>query len=263
MTHTLFQVDAFTEEPFRGNPAAVVLLKAPESDEWMQALASEMNLSETAYLLPEGEGWRLRWFTPTTEVDLCGHATLASAKVLFEIHPEMRDNPVNFYTRSGELSALWVDGFVELNFPAMSLRSLTVDSRLPAILGFQPIGAVFWGNYYLFEAIDEELIRNAQPDIPALKVLPMLEVIITARSEDPEIDFVSRFFAPQLGVDEDPVTGSAHCLLTPYWAKKLGKNKMVAYQASNRGGYLYLQLSEDRVFITGAARIIFQADLLF
>ena len=262
MTHTLFQVDAFSVEPFKGNPAAVVLLKAPESDEWMQALASEMNLSETAYLLPEKEGWRLRWFTPATEVDLCGHATLASAKVLFEIHPGMRDSPVNFYTRSGELSAQWVDGSVELNFPAMTFESITVIASLPAILGFHPIGAVRSGDYHLFEALDEETIRHARPDITALKALPMPEVIITAKSDTPEIDFISRFFAPQLGVDEDPVTGSAHCLLAPYWAKKLGKNEMSAYQASKRGGYLNLRLAGDRVNITGAAKIIFEGDLL-
>jgi len=262
MTHTLFQVDAFTKEPFRGNPAAVVLLKAPENDDWMQALASEMNLSETAYLLPEGEGWKLRWFTPTTEVDLCGHATLASAKVLFEIHPEMRDTPVNFFTRSGTLSAEWFDGSVKLNFPSMFFEPITVIAKLPTILGFQPIGAVRSGDYYLFEAFDEESIRNSQPEITALKALPMPEVIITARCKDPEIDFVSRFFAPQLGVDEDPVTGSAHCLLAPYWAEKLGKTEMFAYQTSTRGGYLNLKLAGDRVFITGTAKIIFQADLL-
>lgn len=262
MTHTLYQVDAFTEDPFRGNPAGVCLLKSPETDQWMQGLAAEMNLSETAYLLPEGDGWRLRWFTPKTEVDLCGHATLASAKVLFEINPNMRDRPVKFHTRSGELSAQWVDGSIELNFPAMSFDPITVIARLPEILGFYPIGAVRSGDYYLFEALEEEMIRSTQPDIPALKTLPMPEVIITSRSKDPEIDFISRFFAPQLGVDEDPVTGSAHCLLTPYWAEKLGKTEMFAFQASERGGYLNLSLAEDRVLITGAAQIIFQADLL-
>jgi len=262
LTHMLFQVDAFTEEPFRGNPAGVCLLQAPESDKWMQALAEEMNLSETAYLLPEGDAWRLRWFTPTTEVDLCGHATLASARVLFEHHPELRDDLIKFQTRSGELSARWVDGAVELDFPAMVYKGITVDARVPKILGFHPIGAVFSGDYYLFEAIDEQLVREAQPNIPALKALPMPEVIITAKSEKAEVDFVSRFFAPQLGIDEDPVTGSAHCLLMPYWAKKLGKNTMDAFQASSRGGFLHLRLAGDRVFMTGAARIIFQANLL-
>lgn len=263
MTHTLFQVDAFTKDPFRGNPAGVCLLEEPESDEWMQALAAEMNLSETAYLLPEGDAWRLRWFTPTTEVDLCGHATLASARVLFERHPELRDDLIKFQTRSGELSARWVNGAVELDFPAMVFKGITVDARMPRILGFHPIGAVFSGNYFLFEAIDEQLIREAQPNILGLKALPMPEVIITAKSEDDELDFVSRFFAPQLGVDEDPVTGSAHCLLAPYWAKKLGKTELKAYQASKRGGDLHLRLVEDRVRITGYAKMIFQADFLF
>lgn len=262
MPHILYQVDAFSDKPFQGNPAAVVLLKAPESDEWMQALAAEMNLSETAYLLPEGEDWRLRWFTPITEVDLCGHATLASAKVLFERYPELRDDVLKFTTLRGELFAQWVDGSVELDFPAMSFEPMTVPASLPSILGFYPTAAVYSGNYYLFEALDEELIHTAQPDIAALKALPMPEVIITAKSNEVDTDFVSRFFAPQLGVDEDPVTGSAHCLLAPYWSKKLGKNELDAFQASKRGGYLHLVLAGDRVYIRGDARIIFQADLL-
>jgi PhzF family phenazine biosynthesis protein len=262
MTHTLFQVDAFTEEPFQGNPAGVCLLQGPEPDEWMQAVAAEMNISETAFLLPEGETWRLRWFTPTTEVDLCGHATLASARVLFERHPELRDDAIRFQTRSGELIARWADGSVELDFPAFAYEPLTVIAGLPDILGFQPVGAVFSGNYYLFEALDEALIRQAHPDIPALKALPMPEVIITAKSENLAIDFVSRFFAPQLGVDEDPVTGSAHCLLAPFWGNKLNKTEMDALQVSKRGGKLHLRLAGKRVYITGTAKIIFQADLL-
>jgi PhzF family phenazine biosynthesis protein len=261
MPHKIYQVDAFTNEPFRGNPAGVCLLESEEPDDWMQALAAEMNLSETAYLLPESDAWHLRWFTPTTEVDLCGHATLASARVLFERHPELRDDLIKFYTLSGELSARWVDGAVELDFPAMAYKGITVETRIPRILGFHPIDAVFSGNYYLFEAIDEQTVRDAQPDISALKTLPMPEVIITAKSEDDETDFVSRFFAPQLGVDEDPVTGSAHCLLAPYWAKKLGKTEQNAFQASKRGGSLHLRLIEDRVRITGDAIIIFQAEL--
>lgn len=262
MTHNLFQVDAFTEEPFKGNPAGVCLLKDPKPEEWMQGLAAEMNLSETAYLLPEEAGWRLRWFTPTTEVDLCGHATLASAKVLFERHPELRQELIKFQTRSGELRARWVQGSVELDFPAMSYRSITVDARLPGILGFQPIGAVFSGNFYLFEALEEAIIHKVKPDIPVLKTLSMPEVIITAKSKEGKLDFVSRFFAPQLGVDEDPVTGSAHCLLTPYWGDKLKKSELDAYQASKRGGYLHLRLVGDRVHILGDAKIIFQAELL-
>ncbi|MDY6866714.1 MAG: PhzF family phenazine biosynthesis isomerase [Chloroflexota bacterium] len=261
MTHTLYQVDAFTEKPFKGNPAGVCLLAGPKSDRWMQNLAKEMNISETAYLLPEEGGWRLRWFTPKTEVDLCGHATLASAKVLFELHPELRDEQVRFYTKSGDLQARWVDGGVELDFPAMAGQPFSYEGNVDQALGLRTLEGVYSGNYFLFLAEDERQVRKAQPDISGLEKLPMLEVIITAESRDPEFDFVSRFFAPQLGVDEDPVTGSAHCLLTPYWANKLGKSTLNAYQASARGGRLRVRLEGERVKIQGAAKIIFKAEL--
>ena len=262
MSHTLFQVDAFTKEPFKGNPAAVCLLEGSESDGWMQSLATEMNLSETAFLLPEQDGWRLRWFTPKTEVDLCGHATLASAKVLFESRPYLRDKKIKFFTRSGELSASWITGQVELDFPAMEYRSLTVLHQVVEVLGFQPIGAVFSGNYYLFEAGHPDQVLELNPDMDKLAELPMPEVIITAESPSVDYDFISRFFAPQLGVNEDPVTGSAHCLLTPYWARKTGKMHLTAFQASSRGGILELEWVEDRVLIRGAATMIFKAELM-
>jgi len=239
----------------------VCLLENPESDRWMQNLAREMNLSETAFLLPEGNGWRLRWFTPTTEVDLCGHATLASAKILFETQPELRQDWIKFQTRSGELLARWADGRVALDFPAMLYQHFSHEAGIEHALGIKPVAAVFSGNYFLFEAENESLIRKAQPDIPSLKKLPMPEVIITARSSDSEFDFISRFFAPQLGVDEDPVTGSAHCLLAPYWGDKLEKKEFDAYQASARGGRLHLRLMGDRVRIEGAAKIVFKAEL--
>ena len=262
MPHKLYQVDAFTHEPFKGNPAAVCLLEGPEPDEWMQNLAAEMNLSETAFLLPEEDAWGLRWFTPTTEVDLCGHATLASASVLFEIHPQSRAESLVFHTRSGELKARWSDGAVELDFPAMTPEPLTIPSGMAEILGVQFIGGVFSGDFYLFETENAQQIKDAAPDFTALKALPMPEVIITAKSDDPHFDFISRFFAPQLGVDEDPVTGSAHCLLAPYWAQKLGKTEMKAFQASQRGGQLDVRLEGERVRITGGTRFIFEADLL-
>jgi PhzF family phenazine biosynthesis protein len=262
MTHVLYQVDAFTEEPFAGNPAGVCLLGEPQPDGWMQGLAMEMNLSETAFLLPEGNQWRLRWFTPKTEVDLCGHATLASAKVLFEIQPVLRDAPLVFQTKSGELRARWVDGLVELDFPRMHYKPLEVPPKVAEALGFMPSAAVYSGTYSLYEAEDAEIIRTSTPDFDRIEALPIPEVIITAQSEDPEFDFISRFFAPQLGVDEDPVTGSAHCLLAPYWSEKTGKSELVAYQASQRGGRLLLRLAADRVRITGAAKVIFKADLL-
>ena len=262
MRVNLFQVDAFTSIAFRGNPAAVCLLNTPADDEWMQSLAAEMNLSETAFLLPEGDGWNLRWFTPKTEVDLCGHATLASARVLFELQPELRKTSLVFETLSGRLLARWVDDLVELDFPAMVFQVFNPEDGVSKALGFEPVAAVCSGNYFLFEAAEEDLVCRAQVDIQALARLPMPEVIITATSKDPAYDFISRFFAPQLGVDEDPVTGSAHCLLAPYWAQKQGKRDFRAFQASSRGGVLDLQLEGERVRIRGEARIIFRAELL-
>lgn len=264
MTITLYQVDAFTREPFHGNPAAVCLLTEPMSDEWMQALAAEMNLSETAFLLPEGgeASWRLRWFTPATEVDLCGHATLASARVLFERQPELRSDALTFQTRSGELRARWVDGAVELDFPAMTPEPLEIESDVSDILGFQPVAAAYDGNYFLFEAPDAAAVRVAEPDFLALMESQTPEVIITAQSDQEGYDFISRFFAPQLGINEDPVTGSAHCLLTPYWAEKLEKIEFTAFQASARDGVLQVRLDGDRVRIAGEAVIVFKAELL-
>lgn len=262
MTHTLYQVDAFTDEPFKGNPAGVCLLVGPETDVWMQNLAAEMNLSETAFLLPEDGGWRLRWFTPQTEVDLCGHATLASAKVLFENQPILREGPITFHTRSGALRAYWVEGMVELDFPAMHINPLTVEPEVASSLGFQPVAGAYSGDYFLFEAKDANSVRTATPNMETLKKLPMPEVIITAESDCSEYDFISRFFAPQLGIDEDPVTGSAHCLLAPYWSKKLGKSTFDAYQASLRGGRLHLKLIGARVRIRGDAKFVFRAELL-
>lgn len=262
MTHLLYQVDAFTTEPFKGNPAAVCLLSKPKSDAWLQAFAAEMNLSETAFLLSDGEDWRLRWFTPKTEVDLCGHATLASAAVLFNRLPKFHGRTLKFHTLSGELSAYQTGQAVTLDFPAMVCKPHSIEPHIADVLGFEPIHSVFSGNYVLYEASSEVLIRQAQPDMGELAKLPLPEVIITAKSEGRAFDFISRFFAPQLGIDEDPVTGSAHCLLAPYWAEKLGKEEFKAYQASQRGGELHLKLRAARVEITGYARILFKGEIL-
>jgi PhzF family phenazine biosynthesis protein len=262
MPHKLFQVDAFTEVPFKGNPAAVCLLSGPEPTDWMQSLAMEMNLSETAFLLPEEGGWRLRWFTPKTEVRLCGHATLASAMVLFTTHPELREGRLRFNTLSGELGARWVGGKVALDFPAMVPEAAAIDPKLESALGVSLINAVHAGDYYLYEAEADSAVRGLAPDFAALAECPTPEVIVTARSEDPAFDFISRFFAPQLGINEDPVTGSAHCLLAPYWAEKLNKSSFNAFQSSARGGTLRVQLNGDRVEILGAAAFVFEGDLL-
>ncbi len=262
MPHKLFQVDAFTEIPFKGNPAAVCLLQGPEPTAWMQSLAMEMNLSETAFLLPEDQGWRLRWFTPKTEVKLCGHATLASAMVLFTTRPELRDTPLRFNTLSGELRARWVEGRIALDFPAMNPQPAAIDPKVEKALRISLQRAVHAGDYYLYEVEKDSAVRSMSPDFAALSQSPTPEVIVTARSDDPAFDFISRFFAPRLGINEDPVTGSAHCLLAPYWAENLGKLAFKAFQASERGGVLQVQLKGDRVEIIGAAAFIFEGDLL-
>ena len=261
MTYPLYQVDAFTDQPFKGNPAAVCLLEKKAQVSWMQAVAGEMNLSETAFLSPIRGGWQLRWFTPQQEVDLCGHATLASARVLFERQPELRPNPIKFKTRSGDLFARWVDGRIELDFPAMTYKRISYESFVDRALGFAPIDAVWFGDYYLFEAEDEDIIRSVSPDLTVIATFTVNQVMITAKSKDPNFDFVSRFFAPKLGIDEDPVTGSAHCLLAPFWAEKMNKKEFTAYQASARGGTLHLHLEGDRVKITGDAVIVFEGQL--
>ncbi len=262
MPHKLYQVDAFTEVPFKGNPAAVCLLGGPEPTAWMQSLAMEMNLSETAFLLPEEQGWRLRWFTPATEVRLCGHATLASAMVLFSIQPELREGALQFQTLSGELQAHWLDGKVALDFPAMIPEPTAIDPMLESALGISLRSAAYSGDYFLYEAEDAAAVRSCTPDFAALAGCPTPEVIVTARSDDPAFDFISRFFAPRLGIHEDPVTGSAHCLLAPYWAEKLQKTSFRAFQASARGGVLQVQLKRDRVELIGDASFVFEGDLL-
>ena len=262
MTTQLFQVDAFTREPFGGNPAGVCLLAESRPDNWMQSLASEMNLSETAFLREEGEGWHLRWFTPKTEVRLCGHATLASAKVLFETGRAAKDKIIRFTTLSSILTARWQDGKIELDFPRMAPEPAAINPQVESALGIKLLTCVHSGNYFLYEVENADVVRQAQPDFIALAASPTPEVIITARNDDPNFDFISRFFAPQLGIDEDPVTGSAHCLLTPYWAEKLEKTTLKAFQASARGGVLIVKLAGDRVLIAGDAKIVFRAELL-
>jgi predicted PhzF superfamily epimerase YddE/YHI9 len=250
----LLQVDAFTGTPFRGNPAAVCLLDRDRDAEWMQNVAAEMNLSETAFLLPRDDGFSLRWFTPMVEVDLCGHATLASAHALWE--ERVIDGEARFHTRSGLLTANRAGEWIELDFPAKPEQPLLLES-----LG---ANATYIGRNvfdYLVEVACEDELRALDPDHAKLRTIPVRGVIVTARSSSSEFDFVSRFFAPGSGVDEDPVTGSAHCALTPYWAKKLGKTEMTAFQASRRGGVVRVRLDGDRVKLGGRAVTVFRGDL--
>ncbi|HEX9803611.1 MAG TPA: PhzF family phenazine biosynthesis protein [Gammaproteobacteria bacterium] len=256
----IYQVDAFTEAPFHGNPAAVCLLDEERDSEWMQAVAMEMNLSETAFVRPRDNGFELRWFSPATEVNLCGHATLASAHVLWEAGLLSADAEAKFDTRSGRLIARRHAQEIELDFPADPTTPLEDDAALHAILG-QPVVSLRRGREdWLVELDSEAAVRDCRPDLARIAALPARGLIITARGSG-RFDFVSRFFAPGIGVDEDPVTGAAHCTLAGYWAERLGKSAMVAWQASARGGRLGVRLAGDRVFLTGRAVTVMRGEL--
>lgn len=257
----LYQVDAFTDEAFRGNPAAVCLLPGPRSERWMAAVAREMNLSETAFLLPEGEAWRLRWFTPEVEVELCGHATLASAWILFEHGLADPAHPVAFLSRSGPLAATRRGGRIELDFPAKREAAAPTPPGLADALGIEPLYVGRNAFDYLVLAPDAGTVRRLAPDFGALKALPVRGVIVTAASDRAGCDFVSRFFAPAVGVDEDPVTGSAHCCLAPFWGTRLGRTELQAWQASARGGALSLRLAGERVILAGCAVTVMEGVL--
>jgi predicted PhzF superfamily epimerase YddE/YHI9 len=261
MPHPFFQVDAFADGPFTGNPAAVVVLAAAADDAWMQRVAAEMNLSETAFLVPRDDGFDLRWFTPAVEVNLCGHATLASAHALWEGGFLPAGDVARFHTRSGQLTAEPADSWIELNFPATPAEAADAPPGLLAALGVE---ARFVGKTrfdYVVEVAGEDLVRRLAPDFVSLRRLPVRGVMVTSVATTPGLDFVSRFFAPGSGIDEDPVTGSAHCALTPYWSGKLGRTSFVARQVSPRGGLLHLRLDGDRVTLRGRAVTIVRGEL--
>ena len=258
----IVQVDAFASRPFSGNPAAVCVLPAAPPEEWMRSVAREMNLSETAYLFPEADGYRLRWFTPGAEVDLCGHATLASAHVLWEDGHLPSGTEARFHTRSGLLKARLNNGWIEMDFPSTPALPAEPPAGLPAALGVRAVAAAKTKFDYLIEVESEAAVRAADPDFSALKKVSARGVIITARASSEGFDFVSRFFAPAVGIDEDPVTGSAHCALTPYWSERLAKLSMTAWQASARGGLLKVRLEGDRVVLAGKAITVMTGQLL-
>ena len=259
----IFQVDAFTAKPFAGNPAGVCVLSRPAEESWMQNVAREMNLSETAFLFREGDGFRLRWFTPAVEVDLCGHATLASAHILWEMGYARPDEKVSFYTRSGVLTAERRGDWIEMDFPAKPEEPAPEPAGLAQALGVkvQYLGRNQFD--YLVEVTSEEIVGSLKPDFTLLGTLPIRGVIVTSRSSSSGYDFVSRFFAPRVGVNEDPVTGSSHCCLGPFWANRLHKNELVAYQASPRGGVIRVRVTGPRVVLGGQAVTVLRGELLF
>jgi PhzF family phenazine biosynthesis protein len=264
MAIRVVQVDAFTNRPFSGNPAAVCVLPEAKPDQWLRDIAREMNLSETAFLTPRNGEYNLRWLTPAVEVDLCGHATVASAHVLWEDGHLPEGRQARFQTRSGLLTADRRGEWIELNFPAKIAEAAEAPAELLPGLGIERARFVGKNAFdYLVEVESDEMVRGLSPDHSALRKLPVRGVIVTAQSAAPEFDFVSRFFAPGSGVDEDPVTGSAHTALGPYWAKQLGKTEFTAFQASARGGVVRVTIAGDRVLLGGQAVTVMTGELLF
>jgi predicted PhzF superfamily epimerase YddE/YHI9 len=269
VTVPVFQVDAFTAEPFAGNPAAVCLLDREAEPGWMRRVAAEMNLAETAFVRPLGPGedavFGLRWFTPAVEVELCGHATLASAHVLWSEGRVRAGGRIRFQTLSGELRADDRDGAIELDFPATPAAPADPPAGLLEALG-EPARTVRWAGRsrfdHLLELGSEAAVRGLEPDFRKLAGLTTRGVIATAASEADGFDFVSRFFAPAVGIDEDPVTGSAHCALGPYWADRLGRADLVGYQASHRSGVVRTRTAGDRVLLGGQAVTVVRGELV-
>jgi PhzF family phenazine biosynthesis protein len=260
MTQPITQVDAFTDKPFCGNPAAVCVLTAARDAGWMQSVAREMNLSETAFLAPDGDGFQLRWFTPTVEVDLCGHATLAAAHSLWE---EGRLEPgaqARFHTRSGLLTARRNGTRIEMDFPAKREEPCAAPEGLAEALGAVPKYVGRNSFDYIVELDSEGVLRGIKPNFSMLAKLPVRGVIVTSLAEG--YDFVSRFFAPGSGIDEDPVTGSAHCCLGPFWSSRSGRDEFVAYQASARGGVVHVRVEGDRVHLGGQAVTVMRGELV-
>jgi PhzF family phenazine biosynthesis protein len=262
MRQMITQVDAFTDKPFAGNPAGVCILPEARDETWMRNVAREMNLSETAFLVKQADGYDLRWFTPAVEVELCGHATLASAHVLWEEGHLKPAEQARFHTKSGLLTADRKGGWIEMDFPAVPEHPSEPPTGLAEVLG------ITWTHLgknkfdYLVEVDSEEVVRAVKPDFAELAELPVRGLIVTSRASTPGFDFVSRFFAPGSGVDEDPVTGSAHCCLGPYWQKRLNKTEFLAYQASARGGVVRVKVAGDRVKLGGQAVTVLRGELI-
>lgn len=258
----LYQVDSFSDKPFAGNPAAVCLVENVENEVWMQQVAAEMNLAETAFVCPHGKDeFRIRWFTPEAEVDLCGHATLASARILFDTGIVPEDRLCRFHSNSGILTARRAHGLIELDFPATPVVEATVPDGILESLGAAPTFAGRTVHDWFFVVSSAKEVRALEPDFARLRQTGSRGLIVTARDENGEFDFISRFFAPGIGIDEDPVTGSAHCALGPWWQKSMGKSVFRAWQASRRGGELEVEVQGDRVLLRGKSVIVFSAEL--
>ena len=260
----IYQVDAFAERPFSGNPACVCLMEERKEDGWLQAVAAEMNLSETAFVWPRNdleEPFHLRWFTPVAEVELCGHATLATSHVLWQSGRLKETDEAVFHTLSGRLSSSKQGELITLDFPCRPPVETAPPAGLIDSLGIEPLFVGTDGTDYMIEVATENTVASLSPDFQQLGRISARGIIVTAASDSNERDFVSRFFGPAVGIDEDPVTGSAHTIMAPYWAKKLGITKMKAEQISARGGMIEIEMNGDRTLLGGKAQTIFAGEL--
>lgn len=262
MSQLLHIVDAFTDTPFGGNPAAVCILEHSADPKWMQLVAREMNLSETAFLHPIEGGFSLRWMTPAVEVKLCGHATLASAFTLWETGVLVADEVARFQTLSGWITCRRDEGWVTMDFPAKICEPCAPPAGLAGALECELVWCGSNGMDYLVEVSDAGVLRGLKPNFTGLSKLPVRGVIVTCKSDASEFDFLSRFFAPAAGVNEDPVTGSAHCALGPYWMHKTGRSDFTAFQASERGGLVKLSVRGERVLLRGKAVMMSRVELM-
>ncbi|HPJ60691.1 MAG TPA: PhzF family phenazine biosynthesis protein [Bacteroidales bacterium] len=260
---TFFQVDAFTAAPFKGNPAGVCLLERDMPKKWMQNVATEMNLSETAFVTPENDHFRIRFFTPETEVPLCGHGTLSSAHVLYQTGIAVRDKKIRFESRAGELFGRKSGNWIILDFPSYGFEPMQIPDSAAKLIGIQPVELYRTSHGWTMVLLhNEEDVRNLQPDFSRMKNSPFGDLIVTAPSEDTNFDFCVRCFAPAVGINEDPVTGSAHCALTPFWHKRTGRTEFFSRQVSQRSGILKVAMKDNRVEIAGHAKTVLRGELL-
>ena len=260
---TVYQVDAFTTEPFSGNPACVVIADANTPRELMQSIAAEMNVSETAFVIPMNNGLTIKWFTPQAEVNLCGHATLSAAHIMYETGYVKPGEEIVFGSRSGDLRVNKAGSWITLDFPAYPIIPVEVPAEFEKVTGIKPVELYSSVNDWVLAFVNNEyIVRNAAPDFGAMRHSGMGHLIITAPSSETNFDFCSRVFAPSIGIDEDPVTGSAHCVLVPYWHRKTGRSEFVAHQVSKRSGILKVAMKGDRVHISGQAVTVMRAEMM-
>jgi PhzF family phenazine biosynthesis protein len=258
----IYQVDAFTAEPFKGNPAGVCILQKEVSKKWMQNVAAEMNLSETAFIVKAGDKYKIRYFSPESEVPLCGHATLASAHILFQTGMVSREKTIIFTASVGDLFINISGNWIIMNFPAYTVEPMQIPSSAAKLIGIKPVELYRTSHGWTLALFNnEDDIRNLKPDFNMMKNSPFGDLIVTAPSEDTNFDFCVRCFAPAIGINEDPVTGSAHCALTPFWHEKTGREEFISRQVSKRSGILKVALKGDRVEIAGHAKTIFKAEM--